>query len=301
VLRNDPDPQVKSTADEIYKSTTYEIYKILQPIADISRNIQATIQSIKIPQLDLSNLVVNIPQLDLSSLQKTGAATANLSARDFIDPLILSSQALESVARSAQAVLPSYYPQTDLEVIDRIRPKFEKSRTIRLKSKLAACVPGKAHWKAYQDVCREILRYAFVPPLAEPIEESPARGRDQRRDLILHISYDSKGFWGHIQMNYKSLAFIVECKNYATPLPQNQVTITAKYLSDKGLGLFGIIICRKGLSESARRTQEKLWNEGKMLLVLSDHDLQNILNLKEAGEDPSKVIDNSMRKFRQSF
>ena len=102
-------------------------------------------------------------------------------------------------------------------------------------------------------------------------------------------------------MYYKSLALIVECKNYATPLPQNQVTITAKYLSDKGLGLFGIIICRKGLSESARRTQEKLWNEGKMLLVLSDHDLQNILNLKEAGEDPSKVIDNSMRKFRQSF
>jgi hypothetical protein len=166
---------------------------------------------------------------------------------------------------------------------------------------LADCVPGKAHWKAYQDVCCEVLRYTLVPPLAEPIEESPARGRDQRRDLIFHIPYDSKGFWGYIQMNYRSLALIVDCKNYAGPLPQNQVIITAKYLNERGLGLFGIIMCRKGLSESARRIQEKLWNEGKMLLALSDHDLQNMLNLKEAGEDPSKVIDNSMRKFRQSF
>jgi hypothetical protein len=153
---------------------------------------------------------------------------------------------------------------------------------------------------AYQDTCREILRYALVPPLGEPIEETPARGRDLRRDLIFHIPYDTKGFWAYVQMNYKSLALIVDCKNYAGPLHQNEIIITAKYLNEKGLGLFGIMLCRRGLSESARRTQKSLWNEGKLLLALSDDDLKDMLKLKELGDDPSKIIDNAMRKFRES-
>jgi hypothetical protein len=36
-----------------------------------------------------------------------------------------------------------------------------------------------------------------------------------------------------------------------------------------------------------------------MLLALGDDDLKNMLNLKDSGEDPSKVIDNAMRTLRQ--
>jgi hypothetical protein len=95
---------------------------------------------------------------------------------------------------------------------------------------------------------------------------------------------------------------IVECKNYSASLGPNQVVITSKYFGEKRLGLFGIIACRKGLSESARREQERLWvDEGKMILALTDDDLNNLLSLKETGEDPLKVIDNAIRLFRQSF
>jgi hypothetical protein len=301
ILRNDPDPEVKSAAEEVYKSTAHEIYKIMQPIAEISRSLQATFQSIKIAQLDLSNLVANIPQVHLPNLQEILAAT-NLSTRALIDPVILSRQALESIARSAQAALPSYYPLPELEVIGRIYPEFKGGHATRLRSKLAKCVPGKLSWKVYQDICREILSYALVPPLLEPSEETATRGRAQRRDLIFHIPYDAGRFWESIRIAHKSLALIVECKNYSDLLRPDQVTITSKYFGEKKLGLFGVIVSRKGLSESAKQEQMRLWmEEEKMILCLTDGDMINMMSLKEADDDPSKVIDNAIRLFRQSI
>jgi hypothetical protein len=271
-------------AAESYKDMT-------EPIAEIAKRIQESVRSIAIPRMDTSTL---------KQIQESLMAATNLSARTVVDPMIVSKRILESLARSAQAALPSYYPLPELEVIGRSYPELKASHATQLKSKLAKCVPGKLSWKDHQNICREILSYTLVPPLLDPSEETTTADRSQRRDLIFHIPYDVKGFWAHIQMNYKSLALIVDCKNYAGLLPENQITITAKYLNEKGLGLFGIILCRRGLSESAKRTQERLWEDGKMLLALDDHDLENMLSLKEAGEDPSKVIDNAMRTFRQS-
>lgn len=82
----------------------------------------------------------------------------------------------------------------------------------------------------------------------------------------------------------------------------NQVTITSKYFGEKRLGLLGVIVARKGLSESAKEEQKRLWMEdGKMILCLTDDDMLNMMSLKEAGDNPSKVIDNAIRLFRQSI
>jgi hypothetical protein len=95
---------------------------------------------------------------------------------------------------------------------------------------------------------------------------------------------------------------IVECKNYAEPLQANQVTITSKYLGAKRMGLFGIIVCRKGFAESARKEQERLWmEEEKMIICLEDNDLLKMLELRETGEDPTKVIDSEIRLLRSSI
>jgi hypothetical protein len=296
VLRNDPDPLVRSTTEEIYK-------QLMQPIAEIFKSIQTTIQSIRIPQIELPNLGPILVHLEdnLAAVARQ-VVLPHLSARALTEPIVAAGQVLDGIARSTLATLPSYYPQPDLDVIGRIYPKLKKSQATRLRSKLANCVPGKGSWKAYQDVCREILRYALVPPLLEPSEEAATMGRAQRRDLIFQIPYDAGDFWGWIKLTYKSLALIVECKNYADLLPASQLTITSKYFGEKKLGLFGAITCRKGLSDSARQEQTRLWMEDeKMILSLTDVDMINMLALKEANDDPSKVIDKAIRSFRQSI
>lgn len=295
-LRNDPDAQVKSTTDEIYK-------KWMEPIAEFSKRFEATLQSITIPRIDLSKLSAPIPQIDVSKIKVNLPDLTNLSAKIVMDPMIWSSRVFESIARSAQVALPSYYPQPELERIGTVQPRVKKSRATRLRSRLAGCMSGKAYWKAYQDVCREILRYALVPPLFEPSEQTETRDRSQRKDLVFHIPYDGvSNFWEGMRITYKSLAMIVECKNYADLLPPNQVTITSKYFGEKRLGLFGVIVCRKGLSESAALEQTRLWMEDeKMIVVFTDRDMTNMLTLKEANDDPAKVIDNAIRVLRQSI
>jgi hypothetical protein len=110
------------------------------------------------------------------------------------------------------------------------------------------------------------------------------------------------GFWEFIELGYKSLALIVDCKNYSDFLSPNQVTLTSKYLGERGLGMFGLIISRRGFSRSAEREQRRLWTiDGKMILSLIDADLIKMMSLKEEGDDPSKVIDNANRLFRGSF
>jgi hypothetical protein len=305
VLKGDPNQQVKLAADAIFT-------QIMQPISDLTKQLGQIAVAIKIPQFELPSLSARqLEQLKLVQLhlQQAVSVTAevvlpHVSVANLIKPVDLSKQLLETIVRSTQVVFPSYYPQPELEVIGKIYPKFRKPKghVARLSRKLAKCEPGKEFWKEYQDVCCEILTHVLVPPLLEPTEESTTKGRDQRRDLIFHIPYDAGNFWSWIRMTYKSLALIVECKNYSASLGPNQVVITSKYFGEKRLGLFGIIACRKGLSESARREQERLWvDEGKMILALTDDDLNNLLSLKETGEDPLKVIDNAIRLFRQSF
>jgi hypothetical protein len=275
----------------------------MQPIAELYRSIQATVQSIRIPQIEVPNLGSALEYLkdNLDAVAKQ-VSLPHLSARALTEPIVAAGKVLDDITRSTLSVLPSYYPLPELEVIGNIYPKLKKSQAKRLRSKLAACVPGKGSWKGYQGVCREILSYALVPPLLEPSEETATTSRSQRRDLIYQIPYDAGDFWKWISLNYKSLALIVECKNYADLLPPSQITITSKYFGEKKLGLFGAIICRKGLSESAKHEQTRLWMEDeKMILSLTDDDMTNMLALKEAGDDPSKVIDNAIRLFRQSI
>jgi len=72
------------------------------------------------------------------------------------------------------------------------------------------------------------------------------------------MPYDAGDFWFWIMLTYKSLALIVECKNYSVPLRPNQVMITSKYFGEKRLGLFGIIMCRteknRGMSWTSSST-----------------------------------------------
>lgn len=143
---------------------------------------------------------------------------------------------------------------------------------------------------------------SLTEPLVEPEEESSTRDGSQRRDLILNIPYDAEKFWAYIRLAHRSVAVIVVCKNYAAPLQANQVTTTSKYLGAKKLGLFGIIVCRRGFSESARKEQERLWvQEDKMIICLCDNDLLKMLDLREKGEDPTKVIDKKIRLLQKSI
>ena len=94
---------------------------------------------------------------------------------------------------------------------------------------------------------------------------------------------------------------IVDAKNYGDKLPKDQVVITSKYFGAKKLGNFGLIISRRGPSKPVKREQIDRWSyHDEMIICLSDANLEEMLTLKEAGEQPELVLDRLIRELRQS-
>jgi len=64
--------------------------------------------------------------------------------------------------------------------------------------------------------------------------------------------------------------------------------------------MFGIIVTRIGFAESGQARQNEVWwSDGKLVVCLNDADLKQMLGMKEAGAQPSFVIDKKIREFFQ--
>ena len=195
----------------------------------------------------------------------------------------------------------NYYNPDELEVVEKPIKKSKKKKIKQLIEKLKNCEDGAEDWAEYQDVCEEILSYCFGTDLMEPMVQSATTGRHNIRDIIYQIPHDCDEFWKYIMFQF-GMGVIVECKNYASPIKQNDVVITSKYFAEKKLTTFGIIFSRKPVGNSGKKGQEDAWvHNNKMIICLSDDDLIKMLELKEKGEKPWKVIDNAMREFRLSI
>jgi hypothetical protein len=63
-----------------------------------------------------------------------------------------------------------------------------------------------------------------------------------------------------------------------------------------------ILISRKGASHNAEAVARGALREsGKLIILLSQQDIRNILDLKDAGDDPSQVISNAMDEMFTSI
>ena len=80
------------------------------------------------------------------------------------------------------------------------------------------------------------------------------------------------------------------------------MVITSNYFGLKKLGIFGVLISRKGISESGIRQQKDSWiHNDKMIVCVSDEDLKKMIRLKLEEENPEQIIDWYIRKLRQSL
>ena len=64
------------------------------------------------------------------------------------------------------------------------------------------------------------------------------------------------------------------------------------YLDKESLGKVGIIFSRKGLSNAGVEKQRSLLtNSKKLILVLSENDLIDLINKKLRDEEPERVLE----------
>ncbi len=176
-----------------------------------------------------------------------------------------------------------------------------QTREENLSEALRTLSPGKLECLTYQQLSCDIFSHLFVPPLEPPrFEMTDTDGRN-RRDMIFENSTEHP-YWKMLRGIYKADYIVIDAKNYSDPITKQPIIDIAHYLKSYGCGLFGIILTRKGADGSALHAIKEQWTSvNKMILVLDDDDLLEMLRMKSSGKKPEELIRVKIADFRMSL
>lgn len=170
-----------------------------------------------------------------------------------------------------------------------------------LRARLENMPCGRATAMAYQSLCGEILSSLFCPPLENPLLENRNQSGVNRRDIILP-NYTSHGFWQFMRDQFRADYIVVDAKNLCGKVRKPDVLQLSNYLNRHGTGLFGLLLTRTGAERSAEVVRREQWilNQ-KLVLVMNDEDLVQMLFSKSRGDEPEASIRQKIENFRLSI
>jgi DNA-binding NarL/FixJ family response regulator len=140
-----------------------------------------------------------------------------------------------------------------------------------------------------------ILESLFKPFLSNPRTQASTRDRVQRRDVIFSNNSDS-GFWSWMRTQYGANQIVFEVKN-VSKIDENHFRQIAAYLTP-AIGRLGFLVSRKPITKTNMAHAISIFhNDNKVILSICDNDLENMLQLKENGQDPTQLIKQYFDKF----
>ena len=165
--------------------------------------------------------------------------------------------------------------------------------SVDLIQRLNECPIGRTGWRQYEDICIEILKFLFIPPLQEPqIQARSLSGIDIRDAIFPNRNLDHVSIWGQLRQELGARLVLFEFKNYDSEnISSDEVDQIRNYLT-KPIGKLGIMISCKEPNENAkiRRNQIYCSEEAKVILLLTSDHLREMVHMKERGDDPAKLI-----------
>lgn len=162
----------------------------------------------------------------------------------------------------------------------------KKPEGLTLGEKLKAVKSGRAQFALYEEVCVEILKYVLGDYLTLWKTQKKTNDDLYRFDLCCKIKHgELQDFFDTVKNFFGTKYIVFEFKNYTEQITQKEIYTTEKYLYEKALRRVAILISRNGADEHAKKAARGCLREsGKLILCLSDADLQELLLIKEKGE-----------------
>jgi hypothetical protein len=158
--------------------------------------------------------------------------------------------------------------------------------------RLFSCPDGKTGWKAFEDICIEILTYLFVPPLANPKIQPRTFSGITRRDAVFpNRNVNTQNGWGFLLQELDARMVLFEFKNYDnTEIGKDEVNQASNYMTDP-MGRLSIMVCNKQPNDAACIRRNTIYSaDRKVILFLTKDQLKEMLFIKERGEDPVDLI-----------
>jgi 7-cyano-7-deazaguanine synthase in queuosine biosynthesis len=181
------------------------------------------------------------------------------------------------------------------------------SRAEELIKKLLECPVSES--KPLEDLCEEVLDFLFCEDLSieyalnKPEPQSKSDQGYERRDLLFE-NRATEGFWADARREYDAVGVVFDAKNYQNEITGDTVRgFSSKYLKKHGVGRLGVIVARKVPPDtlaaastqdrvsSAVKVQKDQWSDDqKMVVLLGEEDLIQMLKMKANGQDPTNLI-----------
>lgn len=163
-------------------------------------------------------------------------------------------------------------------------------------AELAAIRPGNADAKKYEALMLRILTRLFCPPLLDPHEQVSSHDGREIIDLTFHNAA-ADGFWRDMKLAHGATVVMAELKNMTT-LSNDEVFQTAARLNDVK-GKFGVLIARASSTLDRQRAYRRLYLERKVVMILTDDDVVDLLRTMESGGSPTHKLAERYRSFME--
>lgn len=261
---------------------------------------------------EVKKVAIATPELVRSAHKQMTGIAAVLPSTRFV--LVVSGRLSESAQVTAAQLGMSCW---DAEVLfrqmnDRLAkrwlismpaktPNVTTKKVDALQQTLSAIAPGDGDALKYQRWISDVLEFLFIPPLGPVHYEDSDAAKRNRRDLILE-NWAPDGFWAQLRSAYAAEQIVVDAKNFSKPIGKRSVIELSHYLKPYGCGMFGMIFTRQAPSNAADHAQREEWIGGrKMILVLDDSIVFEMLRLKTAGARAEEVLRDRIGRFRKSL
>ena len=160
---------------------------------------------------------------------------------------------------------------------------------------------GARHAVAYEGACESILEFLCYPDLGSPKAQVFNSSRSFRRDLIMKNGAET-GFWARMRERYLADYLIAEFKNVKSSVGNTSVWQLAGYMKEKGVGFFGMLIARNGVSRGTANPAilDQWIHANKMIVPVSNEDLKAMIEMRDSGGEPTDYVDDLVDRIRCS-
>lgn len=157
-------------------------------------------------------------------------------------------------------------------------------------AELKALSPGIPDAKKYEALMLRIFNALFEPKLTDGKPQSRTAEGTEIRDLVYVNSMDDPWLRA-VHRDYGNFVMIFECKNVAA-LDVGHVNQLATYLGD-ATGRFAFLVTRTAATASIAKKIRAVFNKQfprRLILVISDREVEVMLKAREAGQSPIRVM-----------
>jgi hypothetical protein len=199
----------------------------------------------------------------------------------------LKSDFIALLSFSVSAIVPR---KPELDIFNWDVKSIEK---VDLQEQLRRITPGKEDATKYEELCVDIVKFLFSEHIQFYKEQRRSNAGLYRFDYCGKIKHGNiSEFFDTIQSFFNTKYIIFEFKNYKEEITQKEIYTTEKYLYEKALRKVAIVISRKGSDESAKKaTRGSLRELGKLIICLSDEDVNKLIDKKNNNEDPADYLE----------